>query len=60
MREIVAIPGRVEQGVVEIEPIFVDSRGRLEWVGGYPPHLDRFAERGLDLSALLEKAGQGS
>lgn len=60
VREIVAIPGRVEQGVVEIEPIFVDSRGRLEWVGGYPPHLDRFAERGLDLSALLETAGQGS
>jgi pilus assembly protein CpaF len=53
VREIVGVPGRVESGVVEIESIFTTRDGRLERAGGYPPHRDRFAERGLDLTALL-------
>jgi len=54
VREILAIPGRVEQGVVEIETVFTTRSGRLERATGYPPHAERFSERGIDLSALLD------
>lgn len=54
VREIVAVPGRVEQGIVEIEPLFITRGGRLVRGSGYPPHGDRFAEQGFELSLLLQ------
>ena len=54
VREIVSIPGRVEQGVVEIEPLFRTRGGLLVRSTGYPPHRDRFTELGYDLAALLD------
>ena len=53
LRELVALPGRVEGGVVEVADIFVTRRGALVRAGGFPPHEARFAERGLDLAELL-------
>lgn len=53
VREIAAVPGRVEGDVVEIEPLFVSRHGRLERADGYPPHLDRFDQVGIDIAALL-------
>lgn len=53
VREIAAVPGRVEGDVVEIEPLFVSRDGRLVRADGYPPHLDRFAQVGIDVAALL-------
>jgi pilus assembly protein CpaF len=53
IREIAAIPGRVEQGVVEVEDVFVWRGDRLTRADGYPPHADRFTRAGYDLAALL-------
>ena len=53
VREIVALPGRVEAGVVEIADIFTTSDGRLVRAQGFPPHPDRFVRHGYDLPTLL-------
>ncbi|CAN5861690.1 hypothetical protein BH20ACT6_BH20ACT6_25350 [soil metagenome] len=56
--EIVAVPGRVEAEVIEIETIFdrqpVDGGpGALLRAGGQPPHAARFARVGIDIGAAL-------
>ncbi len=53
VREIVALPGRVETGVVEIADIFTSTSGILERAQGFPPHPERFIRHGIDLPALL-------
>ncbi len=53
VREIVALPGRVEDDVIEVADLFVRRGGRLERAGGHPPHRERFARAGFDLVALL-------
>lgn len=50
VREIVALPGRVEGGVVEIAAVVSGRDGRLMRAFGYPPHGERFAAAGFDLS----------
>lgn len=57
VREIVAVPGRAEDGVVEIEHLFRTREDRLVRADGYPPHRDRFERAGLDLAVLLGTAG---
>ena len=58
VREIVGVPGRSEEGVVEIEELYAWRDGALARADGYPPHPDRFAQAGYDLAALLG-AGAG-
>ena len=53
VREVLAVPGRVEAGVVETAEIFVQRGGRLVRGDGFPPHADRFARAGFDLAAVL-------
>lgn len=53
VREVAALPGRVEAGVIEVADLFVTRDGRLVRADGYPPHEDRFVDRGYDLAALL-------
>jgi pilus assembly protein CpaF len=53
VREIVAIPGRIEGDVIEMEPIFTRHGGALVRKDGYPPHGERFARAGYDLARLL-------
>jgi len=53
VREIVALPGRVEGDVVETAEIFATLEGKLARSSGWPPHAERFAEAGIDLAALL-------
>jgi pilus assembly protein CpaF len=55
VREIVAVPGRVEGDVVETADLFVSRDERLVRADGYPPHAERFAWAGLDLPALLAR-----
>ena len=57
VREIVALPGRVEAGVVETTDIFGTVDDRLVRAQGFPPHRDRFERHGIDLVALLESRG---
>jgi pilus assembly protein CpaF len=60
VREICAVPGRVEGDVVELEPIFVLRNERLIRADGYPPHADRFERIGYDLSRLLAPRFEGA
>jgi pilus assembly protein CpaF len=53
VREVVGVPGRIEGDVVELEPIFVRQAAQLVRADGYPPHAERFADAGYDLSDLL-------
>ena len=53
VREIAAVPGRVEGDVVEIADLFVQRDGVLRRADGFPPHADRFERAGYDLAALL-------
>ncbi|MFL6100366.1 MAG: CpaF family protein [Actinomycetales bacterium] len=53
VREIVALPGRVEGDVVEVADIFSTRSHALVRAEGFPPHADRFRARGYDLAALL-------
>ncbi|MCU1602531.1 MAG: Type secretion system protein, partial [Frankiales bacterium] len=55
VREIVAVPGRVEGDVVEVADLFVTRNGRLSRADGYPPHLERFEWAGIDLPSLLQQ-----
>lgn len=57
VREIAAVPGRVEGDVVEIADLFVQRGGELVRADGYPPHRDRFERAGYDLAALLAQGG---
>ena len=53
VREIVAVPGRVERDVVETADIFTTRDGALVRADGFPPHEERFVAHGFDLAALL-------
>jgi pilus assembly protein CpaF len=57
VREIVAVPGRVEGDVVETADLFTTRSGRLLRADGWPPHADRFERAGLDLVRLLVPHG---
>jgi len=57
VREIVAVPGRVEGDVVETADLFTSRAGRLVRADGYPPHPERFEWVGIDLPQLLVQAG---
>lgn len=59
IREIVALPGRVEGAVVETEDIFTTRGGALVRAQGYPPHADRFTRHGIDLVGLLAGGRDG-
>jgi pilus assembly protein CpaF len=54
VREVVAVPGRVEGDVVVLEPVFVSRAGALVRADGFPPHTDRFAAVGVDVRRLLD------
>jgi pilus assembly protein CpaF len=51
--EIAGVPGRVENGVVEMADLFHRRGEELVRGEGYPPHAERFVRGGIDLPALL-------
>jgi pilus assembly protein CpaF len=53
LREVLAVPGRVEGAVIETVALYGLSGDRLVRAGGHPPWAERFARHGLDLAALL-------
>jgi pilus assembly protein CpaF len=57
VREIVAVPGRVEGDVVEVADLFVTRGQRLVRADGYPPHQERYQWSGIDLAELLAHDG---
>src|SRR3954462_731157 len=56
VREIAALPGRAEDGLIDAGDGFPPRDGRLVRADGYPPHAERFAAHGFDLPALLDDA----
>ena len=59
VREIVAVPGRVEGDVVEVADLFTTRGQRLVRADGFPPHPERFEWAGIDLLRLLSHDGGG-
>lgn len=57
VREIASVPGRSEQGVVEIGSLFTDRGAGLERGSGLPPRPEAFARHGFDVMELLAHAG---
>lgn len=56
VREISAVTGRAENGIIEMAPLFADVDGALVRRDGHPPHQQRFAAAGIDVTALLTGA----
>jgi pilus assembly protein CpaF len=56
VNEIVAVPGRVEHDVIEVEPLFVRDSERLVRTQGMPSRMEAFARAGLDVVGLLRAA----
>jgi pilus assembly protein CpaF len=54
VKEIVALPGRIEGGTVEIAELFRFDGQILRRATGFPPHVDRFEAAGYDLAELLD------
>ncbi|WP_170286037.1 CpaF family protein [Nocardioides rubriscoriae] len=55
VNEIVAVPGRVENDIIEVEPIFVRHGQELRRTHGMPPRLELFERLGIDVHALLQE-----
>ncbi len=53
VNEIVSVPGRVENDVIETEPIFVRSGADLCRAGGMPTRIGSFERLGIDIHAIL-------
>ena len=56
VNEVVAVPGRVENDIVETEPVFVRRAGDLVHTGGMPTRLDSFDRAGIDVHRILRGA----
>ena len=56
VNEIVGVPGRVEQDVIETETIFERAGGELRRANGMPPRAERYARAGIDVHRLLAGA----
>jgi pilus assembly protein CpaF len=54
VNEIVSVPGRVENDIIEVEPIFVRHGNELRRTHGMPPRLELFERLGIDVHALLQ------
>ncbi len=56
VNEIVAVPGRVENDIVETEPVFVRQAGELVHTGGMPTRQESFERAGIDVHRILRGA----
>lgn len=57
VNEIVGVPGRVENDVIESEPIFVRVAGELRRASGMPPRPELFERAGIDVHRILNGVG---
>lgn len=53
VNEIVGVPGRIENDIIETEPLFERRGGDLRRSGGMPPHVERYERIGIDVHRLL-------
>lgn len=57
VNEIIAVPGRVESDVIEVEPFFHRSPGELRRIAGVPARTERFERVGIDVHQRLAVDG---
>src|SRR6187200_1912265 len=57
VNEVVAVPGRVENDIIETEPLFHRTCDRLVRAAGMPSRLESFERAGIDVHSLLREAG---
>ena len=55
VNEIVGVPGRVENDIIEAEPIFERTTGELRRTGGMPPRIELFERQGIDIHRVLHE-----
>jgi pilus assembly protein CpaF len=55
VNEVVGVPGRVENDVIEVEPIFERTTGELRRTGGMPPRVELFERQGIDIHRVLHE-----
>ena len=55
VNEIVAVHGRVENDIIEAEPLFVRHDRELRRTSGMPPRVERFERIGVDVHQLLNE-----
>ncbi|WP_457205204.1 CpaF family protein [Nocardioides sp. P5_C9_2] len=53
VNEIVSVPGRVENDIIETEPLFERSDGELRRAAGTPTRVERFQRIGIDVHQVL-------
>ncbi|GHJ57705.1 pilus assembly protein CpaF [Nocardioides sp. OK12] len=53
VEEIVAVPGRTENDIIEVEPIFRRTQGELRRAQGMPPRTELYERHGIDVRRLL-------
>ena len=53
VNEVVAVPGRVENDTIEVEPLFVRTSGELRRASGSAPRRELFDRVGLDVQRIL-------
>ncbi len=56
VNEIVGVPGRVENDVIETETIFERHGQDLRRLSGIPPRPERYERVGIDVRRLLNEA----
>jgi pilus assembly protein CpaF len=56
VNEIVGVPGRAENDVIEAEPIFRRTGGELLWVNGMPPRPELYERAGIDVHRILDRS----
>jgi pilus assembly protein CpaF len=54
--EIASVPGRVENDLIEVEPLFEQVEDRLVRRSGLPPRPERFTRAGYDVQRLLHES----
>ncbi len=59
VNEVVGVPGRVENDVIETEPIFVRHGTELRRTGGLPPRLEQVERRSIDVHGILSGSLDG-
>lgn len=57
VNEVVGVPGRVENDIIEVEPIFERHGSDLRRAGGMPPRRELFERVGVDVHRILNGAG---
>jgi pilus assembly protein CpaF len=57
VNEIVSVPGRVENDIIEAEPIFARTGNELRRRSGIPPRTERYDRIGVDVHQILNGIG---